>query len=447
MDQLTEPRNMYNSIIFLCALLPNSGVDSGTFPISTWSIPATDGGPAMSWKGHAFLESPGGNLDFGLDVRFAYAGDRVSAKAWIFNGRQRDEVPAEVHVGSAEPDHVGLNGGRIVLRFEQYDAEITADIKAGGIVRLDGQWRKRRTRDEWVTLPFHATFTEAKDSGPRAPSKSDAERIAGRWAATFGKESSPAVGVFEAVADHTITGTFLTPSGDYGFLSGWFRDDRLYLSSFDGAHALLFKASMKPEGTLAGDFWAGDRHHETWSARRDPDASLPDAFTLTKVNDRANLADLVFPDVHGTRLALTDEKLAGKARLIQIFGTWCPNCHDEAAYLSELDARYRDRGLSIVGLAFELTGDAERDARQVRKYVERHQIKYPVLIAGTRERAKAGDAFPLLDRIAAYPTTIFLHSDGRVRAVHTGFSGPAAPEDHRRLRRNFETIIEELLSE
>ena len=77
--------------------------------------------------------------------------------------------------------------------------------------------------------------------------------------------------------------------------------------------------------------------------------------------------------------------------------------------------------LSIVGLAFEVTGDFRRDAQQVLAYAERHDVGYPLLVAGLSDKAAAGKAFPVLDQVRSYPTTIFLHADGRVRAIYQAF--------------------------
>ncbi len=123
-----------------------------------------------------------------------------------------------------------------------------------------------------------------------------------------------------------------------------------------------------------------------------------------------------------------------------------PNCKDASRYLAELDKRYRGRGLSIVGLAFEHAPKFESSAPLVRAYVKRQGIAYPVLIAGVSDKTAARKAFPALDRVLAYPTTIFLDRDRKVRAVHTGFSGPATGEAHRRLRQRFEEIIDGLLA-
>ena len=52
---------------------------------------------------------------------------------------------------------------------------------------------------------------------------------------------------------------------------------------------------------------------------------------------------------------------------------------------------------------------------------------------------------PLLDGVRSYPTTLFLHEDGRLHSVHTGFNGPGTGVEYDKLKKHFESIIEELL--
>ena len=88
----------------------------------------------------------------------------------------------------------------------------------------------------------------------------------------------------------------------------------------------------------------------------------------------------------------------------------------------------------------------ERDAGQVREYLDRHKASYPVLIAGLADKAKASKALPLLDRVRSYPTTIFVDSKGEIRGVHTGFTGPATGKEYEALKKKFEDLIEKNVS-
>lgn len=400
------------------------------------SAPGRDRLESGRWR--AWLESPGGELPFGLEIERSDQGLR----ARILNGLERVEFTR------VEED---LESRSVSFFMDHYDSVIRAGLSPGG-ERLDGEWTKTGSGGRTTRMAFHATRGEA----PRFPSSGAAGAalpprvLDGRWEVRFSSdEETAAVGIFETLPDKAIAGTFLTITGDYRYLEGSLERNRLRLSTFDGAHALLFDARLQPDGSLTGQFWSGKTWKERWVAHRSETVALPDAFGLSHWEARVPLEDLVFPDLDGVPRSLADPAFEGKARILEIFGSWCPNCNDAAALLVELDERYRDRGLSIVGLAFELTGEPERDARQVRAYAERHGIAFPLLVAGLKDSGNesAEEALPLLDQIRAYPTTIFLDAAGSVRAVHTGFAGPATGEAHDRVRAEFEDLIEELLAE
>jgi len=345
------------------------------------------------WR--AWLDSPGGELPFGLQLRHTESG----VAAVLLNGTERIPV-----------SRTELTDGGVTLHIEPYDSRVVATFGEDGR-RLDGRWEKTGVGGEKTGLDFHA------------------------------------VAVFETDPDGTVRGTFLTTTGDYRYLAGSLDGDRLRLSCFDGAHAFLFDARLQEDGTLSGDFWSRDSWHERFTARKDPDAALPDAFELTHWVGGEAWGDELFPDLDGHERMLSDPAFAGRARILVIFGSWCPNCNDSTAFLVELDRKYRERGLAILGLAFEMTGDFERDAAQVRLYARHHGIEFPLLVAGVSDKEEASRVFPLLDRVRSYPTTIFINAEGRVRAVHQGYSGPATGEAHRELRERFESLVQELLAD
>lgn len=378
-----------------------------------------------TWR--AWLDSPGGELPFGLEIE----AKGQELRAFLLNGSERIDIPV-----------TSFDAGQLQLEMPHYDSRIEAQLNGD---MLTGTWRKRRKIDDWTEMSFNAQrgklprFHEV-DAMPSA-------EIDGRWKVYFESSEEPAVGIFKTNSEHQLEGTFLTSTGDYRFLAGDFVGGELRLSCFDGAHAFLFNARLNDNGTLSGGFWSRDTWYETWTAHPDDQAALPDAFEQTSWDHEVALADVIFPDLDGEPRSLSDPQFAGKARIIQVFGSWCPNCNDEGRYLSELVETYGERGLSILGLAFELTGDHERDAGQVRRYLKRNDVNYPVLIAGTADKTGATRAFPALDFVRSYPTTIFLRQDGSVRALHSGFTGPATGDAYLQLREEFETLIEELLAE
>jgi thiol-disulfide isomerase/thioredoxin len=383
----------------------------------------------------AWLVSPGGKLRFTLEAPYG------ELRMFIVNGEERIRIP-----------QVSQDKDEIVLSIPHYDSRIEAVLGPGGMT-MTGTWTKvgsGGSRTEMYFRAMHRNHPQRPATEPWVHPKT----LAGRWRVAFSSSEDPAVASFRAGSedlqhrDHRrLRGTFLTTLGDYRYLVGHSNGVSFELSCFDGAHAFLFKGQLQPDGTIEGDFWSRDTWHETWTAVRDPDASLADPFELTSWNEDVRLDSLAFPDLTGEVRSLADPTFAGKARILKLFGTWCPNCNDEAPYLAELDRRYRERGLRVLGLAFEHTGEFERDAEQVRRYAKLHGIEFPLLLAGISDKQDASKRFPLIDRVRAWPTTIFLRADGSVRAIHTGFAGPATGAEHTKLREDFERLIEELLAD
>jgi len=54
---------------------------------------------------------------------------------------------------------------------------------------------------------------------------------------------------------------------------------------------------------------------------------------------------------------------------------------------------------------------------------------------------------PALNGIAAFPTTLFIDRKGNVRKVHTGFSGPATGKFYDEFKKEFNRLIDQLVSE
>jgi len=348
---------------------------------------------------------------------------------------------------------VEQDGSKVMLRFAWYDSEISARFEKGALI---GEWRKT-IPDGDSRLPFRASrdagtrFSRAQPAeGSRAEGAIALPSVNGAWAVEFQDEdgSEAARGKFHQQGNR-VTGTFLTPTGDYRFLEGSYEEGLLRLSTFDGAHAFLFHARAKEDGSLEGDFWSRDSYHATWTARPvDEQAEpLPDAWQEVELTNDEGRLSFRFPDRSGEPVSLEDPRFANKVVLVNVFGTWCPNCNDEAPLLAQWHRKYRDQGLEIVGLAYEFSGDPARDGEMLNRFASRYGIEYPLLLAGVSDKSKAGETLPDLSAVRSYPTTIFVGRDGKVRRIHSGFSGPGTGDNYTELVGEFETLIEELLAE
>ncbi|MCP4725603.1 MAG: TlpA family protein disulfide reductase [bacterium] len=386
-----------------------------------------------SWR--AALETPGGDLPFMIEIESDSDGNK---DAYIINGEERIRFTS-----------LTLTENNIKFGIDHYDSYITADIDESG-TKLTGTWTRRGMGGNNTVMDFSAEkgvtkrFINTETSiGPEITEKN----ISGDWIVDFISRNgtSPGAGIFKQNGN-IVTGTFLTTTGDYRYLEGVYENGVMWLSCFDGAHAFLFKAVLDSEGKMTGDFWSRDRFVQNWTAVRGK-REMPDAYEITKLTNNDGEFNFSFPDLEGNLVSNADPEFRDKPIMVVVYGTWCPNCNDEAAYLVDLYEKYHDRGLEIVGLANEFTGDFDKDKEMVGKFVERYGIKWTQLIVGIANKQKTTEALQDFNRITSYPTTIFIDRQGSVIKIHTGFSGPATGEHFEDLKNDFEEIIESLLTQ
>ena len=88
-------------------------------------------------------------------------------------------------------------------------------------------------------------------------------------------------------------------------------------------------AEVKLDGTMRGQFWSRDSYHAWWTARpvAEDEKVLPDAWRLVGLTNAEGRFDFTFPDLEGAPVSLADERFRDKVVLVNIFGSWCPNCN------------------------------------------------------------------------------------------------------------------------
>jgi thiol-disulfide isomerase/thioredoxin len=377
----------------------------------------------------AVLEVPGGELPFALDV----AREESGFVLYLVNGRERVRVPEVV-----------ADAGRLTARMPGYENTLTAKISGGD---LEGEVTLIRAGGEKQVLPFHAEL--GKTWRFHEKPLTDNADFAGRWSVTFTDDKGKASpGVAEFVQKfEAITGTVLTPTGDHRFLAGEAHGDELLLSRFDGAQAHLYRGKLNERGELVGEHWSGKFSHERFVAVRDPDAELDASSVATGLHDPGVKLEFTFPDLEGIPVSFSDPRFQGKVVIVALAGSWCPNCHDEAAFLVPLYAKYRAQGLEVVSLMYEHFGDFAQAAAATRRFRRQFGIEYLTLIGGTSDKVEASRTLPQLTGVFAFPTTIFVDRTGHVRKIHAGFAGPATGQHYERLTQEFTGMVEALLAE
>lgn len=304
-------------------------------------------------------------------------------------------------------DEIKINGDstQIVLPF--YDAELMVKVYTDSLI---GKWKKHYA-DYTVETPFKAVYNV---NNRFENIQADTSKIFdGTWASTFIKtpnnDSSFAIGEFRTIGNK-IFGTFLSSTGDYRFLEGVSSNNKIYLSTFDGSNALRFEAELSSDkkSLINGVFYSSKSSYYTWTAKYQPDAKLPDADNLTFLKDGYDSIDFSFKDVNGKQVNLKDEKYKGKVILIQIMGSWCPNCIDESAFITEYYNKIDKNKLEVIGLCYERSDDFYKASSNVIKMRDRLNIPYDLLIAGTNAKGKVNESLPMLKNFIAFPTMIIL---------------------------------------
>lgn len=336
-------------------------------------------------------------------------------------------------------DDVTINGDSVTMMLHVFDAALKAKIEGD---KLSGEFVKFYATS--ANLPFTATYGEDFRFTNEKTASID---FTGKYEVKFftEKDTTISVGVFKQTGN-TVTGTFLTTTGDYRYLEGNVVGEELKLSAFDGNHAFIFTAK-KSGDTVKGDYYSGKSGHESWVGVKNENAKMPDEESLTYLKAGYEKIEFSFPDLDGNKVSLADEKFKNKVVILQIFGTWCPNCMDETKYLKDWYTANKDRGVEILGLAYERKDDFTYASDRVKKMKAKWAVPYEFVIAGVNDKAKASETLPALNRVLAFPTTIFIGKDGKVKHIHTGFSGPGTGIYFEQFKERFNQIVNELLVE
>jgi thiol-disulfide isomerase/thioredoxin len=367
---------------------------------------------------------------------------------------------------------IQTSGGTAQGFFFEGDRKVgsTAGTFADGVLKLEYDFLNTALelalKDDQLTGTYRNQRPNARPQevrmrrfAPVAAGQQDPPNLGGMWEMRRNADEANAPRdtrtwtVFLRQSGAEVSGSILRVDGDTGTLVGSWKDGKLVLSHFAGERPNLFEATLNPDGTMAVTL-NGNAHYlvaRTSDARAKGIPAPPDPSRYTNIKHPAEPFHFSFPDMAGKTVADTDPQFQGKVVILAIGGSWCPNCHDEAPFLSELYRDYHAKGLEIVGLMFENDPDPKVYRPRVQSFIKRYDVKYPMLFCGTTNPTPTSktiaDALPEIVNFGAYPTSIYLGRDGKVRSVHAGFASPATGQEHERLKKELRELIEQLLAE
>ena len=362
----------------------------------------------------------------GVDVPFQFeiAADGTALKGSFFNGERRITSRAGT-----------VDGDTLVLPFDQYAAKLHVSLRDS---QLTGEYQRARGGP----LPVRAVRArQTAAANVKAPS------IDGTWIVQA--KSSKGETAWRFIAKQKgaqVSATILRVDGDTGTLTGSYRDGRFVLSHFSGARPLLLEVTPAADGTIVlkqnGKTELAPRARTR--RRRRPSARPPIRRITPASRTRPNRFASAFPISQGKIVSNTDARFAGKVVLLNISGSWCPNCHDEAPFLASLYKKYRGKGFEIVTLSFE-EADQLANPTRLRAFIETYGLEYTVLLPGVPDQLE--QKVPQAVNLNAFPTTFLLGRDGRVRAVHAGFPSPGSGDFYTKAERDITREVERLIAE
>ena len=336
-----------------------------------------------------------------------------------------------------------FRGDSLVVPFDLYDSEIVGSLK--NEKSLIGFWQKKRNGKTLYRIPFQA---QAGSSERFLQTQQASVQVSGKYSADFwSDESNHSSGVFLLnQKGNQVTGTVLKTSGDYRFLQGNISGDSLLLSYFDGSGLMQFRCKVNGN-QIDGQFYSGLAGKRNFKAIKDDKASLPDLKKLTYLKPGFDRLTFSLPNPAGKTISLQDERYKNKVVIIELMGSWCPNCLDESRFLAPYYKKMKDKGVEVIGLAFEYSPELSISGPKIENFKKRIGVDYEILFAGQPNDETIAQVLPMLHKINGYPTTFILDKSGKVREIHTGFSGPGTGVYYTDWIHEFEQTVQNLLNE
>lgn len=306
---------------------------------------------------------------------------------------------------------------------------------------------KKFTKGHWVryhrTPEFKLPFIAKSISKPSRFETKSKINLEGEYEISLGDVK--ALGTFKTI-NGIIKGSILSPYGDFGHIEGFVDEkNKIHLYSFDGVFSYIFEGDFAQDEIKDGKAYAGLSWSENFSAKLNPD------FEVTYPSSE----DILFKK--NSTLSFKAESLQGliynydstkinKVQIVQLFGSWCPNCQDETQFFNSWYPKYQDK-VELVALAFERSPSKELAIKSVRKSLAKLKPNYPFFLASFDSKEEISTIMPEVKKITAYPTTFILDKKGRIRHIHVGFNGPQTGHHFDRFVKEFEAEILTLLNE
>ncbi len=286
---------------------------------------------------------------------------------------------------------------------------------------LTGEWvDPTRTGDYRIPFQIIGNKVREFDSKVHIP-------VQAKYKIVFEDDTVPAILDMAVVREEfVVSGTVLTETGDYRYLQGEpFENNRFYLSAFDGTH-LFYLAAQLVDNKIEGVFMSGKHYMVKFTGEADATFELRKADELTWMKNPKETLSLKLNTDAKTERSFGEKDWKDKVTLVQIMGTWCPNCTDESRFVKSMYEKYHAQGLEVVPVSFERGTDKQVAFTRINSQAKQMALPYPVYLGSGADSPQKAAAivFAQLNHVMSFPTLILIGKDGKVMKVWTGFYGP-----------------------
>lgn len=167
-----------------------------------------------------------------------------------------------------------------------------------------------------------------------------------------------------------------------------------------------------------------------------PRAGFAELQDLPKADGSGDLPDMLVDLFSSAPAAKTPKSmklssLRGKVALVDIFWSRCPHCEEHAPHIVELNNQYRQRGLTVLGLATDRK-DSQDDVNSLKGFLERTKINYQIGFLTGEIRMNYADP-----KDAGVPQIILFGADGKMILREIGWT----PAQHEKIKKAIEAQL------
>ncbi len=383
-----------------------------------------------TWRGEFNVN--GQALPFNFEIKGRRAED---ATLTLINGTRRDNFK----VTQPTPD-------TIFVKMNTYDAALEAKIESSG--RLVGVYKSLVPSQRSGDLPFVGEYGKNYRFVDAAHSVAPAKNLSGKWAIQIiSKDAGNSQVALLKQEGNKLGGVFMTVVGDTRELEGTLQGDKFYLSGFSGPSPVLISGTVDESGDINGAISFGIYRTTKFEGHKEVNVELPDPYKLTYLKPGYDKLDFTFPNLEGKPVSLSDAKYQGKVVIVEIIGTWCPNCTDQTRFLAPWFKANQQRGVEAIAIGFEQEDNLEYAKYTLGKFKDFFDIRYDVVFGGIADKKVATEKLGALNFMAAFPTTIIIDRAGKVREIYTGYTGEITGEYYQDYVKRFNKTLDALIAE